>query len=231
MTRLEELYLQENRLTGSVPTAFANLRSLRGLHLARNEISSLPAVALPPSLKRLRLGHNDSLLLSAELKDTLPHIKELHIDSVQAARFPTVFEACAASHIQVHARANGEKRGRKLAQRDSYNSNLESFNNSNSRRESFNNSNSPRESYDDFADAPGPFRSLRNPRPPLLERHRSVSHGRHEQFQHESTSPSPDRKSSSAPSTPVVPPRPLRKSSTDVQKYFRGDPEQRPAVV
>ena len=90
-TRLRELYLGQNALTGSIPESISNLAKLEIFHAHANKLSSFipSSVSKLTSLQVLDLSHNK---LSGEIPSelsSLVQLRELRLEHNRLHHFPT----------------------------------------------------------------------------------------------------------------------------------------------
>ncbi|KAK4191744.1 adenylate cyclase encoded by the PaAC protein [Podospora australis] len=109
MTNLERFVITNNQLTGSFPTSFKDLRSLRELDIKYNSISNIDVIAQLPKLEILSATRNDISQFSGtferirsiklnlnpitkfEIKSPVPTLKALNLSNAQLASIDESF--------------------------------------------------------------------------------------------------------------------------------------------
>ena len=94
LSKLQELYLYENKITDISSLMGKSLTSLENLDLRKNGISSIPSGTFPPSLANLNLSDNQISEFPLELLINCPGI---HTFDVSYNRISVIPEKLAAS--------------------------------------------------------------------------------------------------------------------------------------
>ncbi|MCB2222407.1 MAG: leucine-rich repeat domain-containing protein [Bacteroidetes bacterium] len=78
-TRVKELWIQSNNLTGDIPASIGDLTALESLHLSSNQITSIPeSIGNLTELTELWLGWTPITIIPASIEN-LVNLKELHL--------------------------------------------------------------------------------------------------------------------------------------------------------